>query len=142
VASAVNPPEQPEGAGSFAEESARLLSALQDWAAKGRVAASAHVAGAHEIGVDEADGETGVSGAGHSPECAVCPLCQGIRLVRDVRPEVVAHLSDAATSFLSALAALFPPEAAEPARGERATAQHIDVVGDEDAAGGTSGAAS
>jgi hypothetical protein len=119
--------ESASSGGSFAEESARLLAALQEWAAKGRAAASDLTAGL-ETGL-----ETGLEGAGHSPECSVCPICQAIRLVRGVRPEVVEHLSDAATSFLSALSALVatqPEEAsARRPRGERA--QHIDVTGED-----------
>ena len=113
------------GAGSFAEESARLLAALQEWAAKGRTTARGL-----------ADGlESSAEGMGHSPECAVCPICQAVRLLRNTRPEVAEHLSDAATSFLSALAAMVPGDAeAAPGRGGRSRperAQHIDVTGDD-----------
>jgi hypothetical protein len=118
----VSAPEPPDGTGTFAEESARLLAAFQEWAAKGRTAAK---------DLAEAHGESASAGAGHSPECAICPVCQGIRLLRGARPEVVEHLSDAATSFLAALAALLPAEEAGPARREREKAQHIDVFGDD-----------
>jgi hypothetical protein len=119
-----------EGAGSFVEESARLLAALQEWAAKGRTAAR-----------DLAEGlESAADGTGHSPECTVCPICQAIRLLRGARPEVVEHLSDAATSFLSALSALVSsePDPAGRARPGREHVQHIDVTGDGE--GGSKGA--
>lgn len=119
----MNPPEPPEGPATFAEESARLLAAFQEWAAKGRTAAR-----------DLADAQAEAAGVGHSPECAICPLCQGIRLLRGARPEVVEHLSDAATSFLAALSALVPAQTASPTTREREKAQHIDVfdVGEDD----------
>ena len=131
-------PEPPEGTGTFAEESARLLAAFQEWAAKGRTAAK---------DLAEGHGEPSPSGVGHSPECAICPICQGIRLLRGARPEVVEHLSDAAMSFVAALAALLPADGGEPARRARERAQHIDVSGDDgsDPAGrsdGPAGAAS
>lgn len=116
------------GPGSFADESARLLAALQEWAAKGRTAAR-----------DLADGlESSAEGMGHSPECAVCPICQAVRLLRHTRPEVIEHLSDAATSFLSALAGLVAGDAEAPAPGRSGRnrperAQHIDVTGDDGA---------
>jgi hypothetical protein len=122
----VSTPEPPEGGtGAFAEESARLLAAFQEWAAKGRTAAK-----------DLADAHDQSSGAGHAPECAICPICQGIRLLRGARPEVVEHLSDAATSFLAALAALFPSEGEQPTRRNREKVQHIDVFGEDSAAAG------
>lgn len=122
------------GPGSFADESARLLAALQEWAAKGRAAAR-----------DLADGlESSAGGMGHSPECTVCPICQAVRLLRNTRPEVIEHFSDAATSFLSALSGLVAGDAegAMPGGGGRSRperAQHIDVTGD-DGADETSGA--
>jgi hypothetical protein len=110
--------------GSFAEESARLLAVLQEWAAKGRAAA-------HDLAGEVS---SGVDGAGHSPECTVCPVCQAIRLARGVRPEVIEHLSEAATSFLAALSALVAtePDGAATARPQRDRVQHIDVTGADD----------
>ena len=69
--------------GSVAEETARLFEAVQEWARRSSVTASAHVA-------------TG------SPECQLCPVCQLIGLLREARPEVAAHLVDAAASLMAA----------------------------------------
>jgi hypothetical protein len=85
----VDEPVTSEGApgegGTAAEEAARLFEAVQDWARRS-AQASAHVA-------------TG------SPECQLCPVCQVISLLRDVRPEVATHLTDAVTSLAAALRA-------------------------------------
>lgn len=121
----------PPGGGSFAEESARLLAALQEWAAKGRAAASTLAEGL----------EGAAEGVGHSPECSVCPICQGIRVLRGARPEVVEHLSDAAMSFLSALSALVSsePGPADKAPPRREQVQHIDVTGGDEGDTGPAG---
>jgi hypothetical protein len=123
--------ESAQGAGSLAEESARLLAVLQEWAARGSSAAR-----------DLAEGlENAADGTGHSPECSVCPICQAVRLLRGVRPEVVDHLSAAATSFLSALSALVSsePEPAEKTRPPHERVQHIDVTGEDSAGSGAAG---
>jgi hypothetical protein len=45
-------------------------------------------------------------GLGHAPECRGCPVCRVIRFVRDLNPEVIEHLSEAATSLAAAVAAM------------------------------------
>ena len=96
--------------GSAADEAARLFSAMEDWA---RTRAG-HL-------FDEEHLATG------SPECQFCPVCQGIGVLRHVRPEAVEHLLDAAASFVSALrvAVVTPPAEAAPRR--TPPVQHIDV---------------
>lgn len=51
-------------------------------------------------------------GAGHEhrSDCAYCPICATIRVVRDARPEIVEHLA-AATRELIVAAGLFLEEA-------------------------------
>ena len=96
--------------GSAAEEAVRLFAVVEEWA-------RTRAAGL----VDQEHLATG------SPECLVCPLCQAIGAARNVRPEAVEHLLDAAASFVAALRASVgtPPEgeAARRAPG----VQHIDV---------------
>jgi len=50
------------------------------------------------------DGATG-SGAGESvplgPECRICPLCQAMALLRQVRPETVDQLATAVTDLVA-----------------------------------------
>jgi hypothetical protein len=92
-----------EPVGSAAEEAARLLAAVQDWA-RARFD-SEHLA-------------TG------SSECQVCPVCQAVAALRQVKPETVEHLLDAAASLVAALksAVVHPPGDGGPSR-----VQHIDI---------------
>lgn len=96
--------------GSAAEEAVRLFAAAEEWARKkaGHLVDDAHVA-------------TG------SSECQMCPVCQGIGVLRHVRPEAVEHMLDAAASFVAALktAVSTPPSNASARPANRV--QHIDV---------------
>ena len=93
--------------GSAAQEAARLFAAVEDWArARGTLPADGH----------------GTPGS----TCGVCPVCSGIALLRDVRPETVEHLLDAAASVVAAVrSAVVPPSGPEPAR--PGGVEHIDV---------------
>lgn len=96
--------------GSATEEAGRLLEAVEHWAR-------------HRLG-SLGDTEHLSTGA---PECTVCPVCQGIGLLRQVPPEAVGHLLDAAGSLVAALKAAVPVPAPET-RGSGAPApgvQHI-----------------
>ena len=96
--------------GSAAEEAARLFAAVEDWA-RSRTGGPL-------------DGEHLATGA---PECTVCPVCQGVSLLRQVKPETVEHLLDAAASMVAALrTAVVPaPSATGPASTSRV--ERIDV---------------
>ena len=95
-----------ETLGSVAEEAARLIAAAQDWA---------------RTRFDHEHLATG------SAECQVCPLCQGIAVLRQVKPETVEHLMDAVASFAAALRSAVPQGDPDgPGRG-RGPVQHIDV---------------
>jgi hypothetical protein len=89
--------------GSAAEEAAKLIAAVQDWA-RTRFDTE-HVA------------------AGGS-ECQICPVCQGIAALRQVRPEAVEHLLDAAASVVAALRVT---ATAHPVPPDGPRVQHIDV---------------
>jgi hypothetical protein len=97
-----------ETVGSAAEEAARLFGAVQDWA---------------RARFDHEHLATG------SAECQVCPVCQGIAALRQVRPETVEHLLDAAASLVAALKSTMPPPSSDFPRESRV--QHIDVTGSE-----------
>ena len=99
--------------GSAAQEAARLFAAVEDWArTRGEVSAADH---------------TGPQ----SGTCGVCPVCSGIALLRDVRPETVEHLLDAAASVVAAVrSAVLPPPGPDGARapgGRPGGVEHIDV---------------
>ena len=96
--------------GSAAEEAVKLFAAMEDWARK----KAGHV-------LDEEHLATG------SAECQMCPVCQGIGVLRHVRPEAVEHMLDAAASFVAALkTAVAAPPADAPAR-RAARVQHSSV---------------
>lgn len=99
-----------EPVGSAAEEAARLLSAAEQWL---RARTLPPVEGI----------------AAGTPECSVCPICQGISAVRHVRPETVEHLLDATASFVAALrttvGTMAPPDGSRASR--RPDVEHIDV---------------
>lgn len=97
--------------GSAAEEAAKLFAALEDWTRR----KAGHLL----------DPETVATG---TPECQVCPLCQGIGALRHVRPEAVEHLLDATASFVAALksAIVTPAPPAEQAS-RPSGVQHIDI---------------
>lgn len=99
--------------GSAAEEAAKLFAAMEDWARQ----KAGHL-------MDEEHVATG------APECQFCPVCQGIGLLRHVRPEAVEHFLDAAASFVAALktAVATPDESPR----QSPPVQHIDIgSGDE-----------
>jgi hypothetical protein len=73
-----------EGApGPLAEEAARLIEAIGDWA---RGAAGGSVAA-----------------VGEGAECQVCPFCQIMALVRRNSPDTFGHLADASAAMIAAV---------------------------------------
>jgi hypothetical protein len=96
--------------GTAAEEAVRLFAVVAEWA-------RTHGSGL----LDEDHLATG------SPECRLCPLCQAIGAARDVRPEAVEHLLDAAASFVAALRASVAPPSGGGAARRTAGVEHIDV---------------
>lgn len=88
--------------GTFGEEAARLLDAVADWARAnlGDVDWRGHIA-------------TG------APECAWCPLCQLISVLRGERPEINEKIAEATMSVVAALRAVLDaaterPDSAQP----------------------------
>jgi hypothetical protein len=91
-----------------AEEAARLMAALQDWARR--------TGGAADLPL-----------ASGSAECRLCPVCQAIAVVKDASPEVVEHLARAADSLLAAFRAAVVAHEASWAHGPTPDVQHIDI---------------
>jgi hypothetical protein len=128
------PPEDPGAqVGSVSEEAAKLFGALSDWA--------------RDHGPDLGDAEDGLSSlAGRaaaavqgvsdhvdtgSPECAWCPVCRTVHLVRTTSPEVRDHLATAAASLMQA-AAGFLAAASTPRDRPQPGVEHIHLDGDAD----------
>jgi hypothetical protein len=70
--------------GPLAEEAARLVEALGEWARS-------------------AAGGVSMPAAGGGAECQVCPFCQVLALLRRTQPETFGHLADASASMVAAL---------------------------------------
>ena len=98
---------QADGAGSAAEEATKLFAAVEDWV---------RTRGAGLLGREHL--------ATGSPECTACPLCQAVSALRQVKPETVEHLLDAAASVVAAIRTAVAAPSPAPAR---AGVQHIDV---------------
>jgi hypothetical protein len=117
--------------GSVAEEAAKLLHALQDWAKEsgseyaGAAASAAESAASAVHGIDEHI-------ATGSAECTYCPVCRVISAVRDTSPEVRQHLTTAATSLMHAAAGLLATHVPEPGKGRRdGSVEKIDLSDEE-----------
>lgn len=113
--------------GSLGEEAAKLLGALSGWAREhagdageglSGLAAQA-AASAHDLNEHLATG---------SAECTVCPVCRTVHAVRQLSPEVRAHLTTAVTSLAQAAAALLAASQSAPA--EDGGVEHIDLCDD------------
>jgi len=92
--------------GPLAEEAARLMEALGEWA-KG------------------AAGGLTIPAAGAGPECQVCPLCQLLALLRRTQPDTFAHLADASASMVAALRTVV--ERHEHAGNRKSGVERIDL---------------
>ena len=110
--------------GSLGEEAAKLLGALSGWAREhveeagdglSGLAAQA-AASAHDLDEHLATG---------SAECTVCPVCRTVHAVRQLSPEVKAHLATAMTSIAQAAAALM--STTDPPAEDRGDVEHIDL---------------
>lgn len=110
-----------EPLGSTAEELGRLMEAIGEWAKDSRIGHFTEAVGEHL--------DTG------APECAYCPLCRTVHVLRESSPEVKVHLASAAASLMQAAVTVLNAAAtgpgAGPSEGEEA---HSDGVrAEEDA---------
>jgi hypothetical protein len=103
------------GVGNAAEEATRLFEAVQDWARRSATAGSASAS----LGDHLATG---------APECELCPICQLIAVLRTSRPELVAHLADAAGSLLAALRTAIDAHEREWSARKTTGVERIDIT--------------
>jgi hypothetical protein len=119
--------------GTVAEEAARLLDALGGWASTAQAGYAARTAPGPDAPAEPADatgvpgdgpdvasgdaaGDAGAAadesrcascgaqdGMGQAVTCQLCPVCQGIGLLRSVRPETVDRLADLAGALAATL---------------------------------------
>jgi hypothetical protein len=99
--------------GSVAEEAARLLDAVQGWAGSHGYAggpepdeSAPHDDPPHDTAAGAAHRcpTCGAQdSAGQAVVCQLCPVCQGIGLLRSVRPETVDRLADLAGALAATL---------------------------------------
>jgi hypothetical protein len=125
----VSEPGDAHDVGSLGEEAAKLLGALSggarehaEDAGEGLSGFAAHAAAsAHELNEHLATG---------AAECTVCPVCRTVHAVRQLSPEVKAHLTTAVSSLAQAAAAIMatadPRSATDHGRG-RGSVEHIDL---------------
>ncbi|HEX5428510.1 MAG TPA: hypothetical protein VFX00_09300 [Pedococcus sp.] len=99
--------------GSVAEEAARLLDAVQGWAGSHGYAGGPEPDDNPPHDSTPSDPPGGAphrcptcgaqDGAGQAVVCQLCPVCQGIGLLRSVRPETVDRLADLAGALAATL---------------------------------------
>jgi hypothetical protein len=105
------------GVGTLAEETAKLMGALSGWARDQGADVGRGAGGFADHLVDQ------VSTAAHelddhlatgAPECTVCPICRTVHAVRQLSPEVKAHLAVAASSLVQAAAGVMATVVPDP----------------------------
>lgn len=94
-----------EPLGSTAEELGRLMEAIGEWAKDSRFGHFTEAVGEHL--------DTG------APECAYCPLCRTVHVLRESSPEVKVHLASAAASLMQAAVTVLNAAAASPGAGPK-----------------------
>ena len=113
----------PDPVGSAAEEAARLFAAVEDWARNRSGLLDPERQDPERQDTERPNSDRGL-GAGST--CGACPLCSGIALLREVKPETVEHLLDAAASVVAALRSV-GPTAAPQGVSRPSGVEHIDV---------------
>jgi len=111
--------------GSLAEEATKLLGALNDWARDQGGGLGESVSGLSEHAVAAAHDLNSHLATG-SAECTVCPVCRTVHAVRQLSPEVKAHLTSAAASLVHAAAGILATAAPAPSS-DRGGVEHIDL---------------
>lgn len=129
------------GVGSVAEEAARLLDALGGWASTAHnpyaAKPAAPASGDHEARCESCGAQNGM---GQAVTCQLCPVCQGLTLLRAVRPETVDRLADLAGAVTEVLRDIAAARRTSPAAsnggstssgGSTSRVQDIQVTDDD-----------
>ena len=96
-----------EAVGSLGEEAAKLFGAAEEWWREHAPSLSLH----------------------QGPECVICPVCQGLSLLRGTSPETFEHLTDAVTSLMMAVkSAVESQEHLWAHRHADVPVEHIDIT--------------
>lgn len=66
----------------------------------------------------------------HTPDCAYCPICTGIGLVRSTNPEILDHLAAAAREFMIAAGMFLEEAGTRVGKPEGTPARHHGPDGD------------
>lgn len=111
--------------GSLAEETAKLLGALNGWARDQGGGLGESVAGLSDHAMSAARDLNEHLATG-SAECTVCPVCRTVHAVRQLSPEVKAHLSIAAASLVQAAAGILATSTPDTTS-DRGAVEHIDL---------------
>ena len=115
-------PSEPE-VGSVADEAAKLLGALQDWATESGVGQARGTARGMAEGLSSIGDHVG-----HGQDCRYCPLCQAVRLVRETSPEVRENLALAVSALAqAATAALRQPDRGDAGGDTNPGPHHVDL---------------
>lgn len=105
----------PRRVGTVAEEAARLIDAFASWsdsareshdgpAQEGESRYAGYAGSAGSAAGEQRCAACGAeNGAGRAVTCGICPLCQGLALLRAVRPETVDRLADLAAAVTATL---------------------------------------
>lgn len=121
------PGEEPE-VGSVAEEAAKLFGALADVARQQGTDLGAGLSGLASqaaAGLRDVDAHIATG----APECTYCPVCRTVHAVRQLSPEVKAHLASASMSLLQAAATMMATAVPHEAR-EETQVERIDLDDD------------
>lgn len=111
--------------GSLAEEATKLFGALNGWARDQGDGLGDSVSGLTGHAVSAAHDLNDHLATG-SAECTVCPVCRTVHAVRQLSPEVKAHLTSAAASLVHAAAGILAT-AAPASSSHRGGVEHIDL---------------
>lgn len=118
---------RPDDVGSLGEEAAKLFGALSGWAREHAGDVGGELSGLAEQAVASARDLDDHLATG-AAECTVCPLCRTVHAVRQVSPEVTAHLGAALSSLAQAVETVLA--GAGGRQRDSDDVEHIDLADD------------